>query len=159
MPHLAQINVGRLRAPLEDPAIAGFVAQLEPINALADASPGLVWRFVSDGADNATAVRPFPDDLMLLNFSVWESREALWNFVYRTAHLEAMRRRRDWFERMVAPYQALWWVPEGHRPSVTEAIDALERIQCDGPTPASFTFREFFPASGVPENTPQGRPS
>ncbi|HEX3813666.1 MAG TPA: DUF3291 domain-containing protein [Mycobacteriales bacterium] len=156
--HLAQINVGRIRAPRDHPTIAGFMARLEPINALADASPGFVWRFVSDEADDATSVRPYPDDdLMLINFSVWESRQALWDFVYRSAHLEAMRRRREWFERMAESFQALWWVPEGHRPTVTEALDRLKCLQQQGSTPFSFTFREFFDSAAVADTTPERR--
>ena len=147
---LAQINVGRLRAPLDDPATAEFVALLDPINALADTSPGFVWRFVTEGEGNATSARPFDDDLMIINFSVWESRTALWNYVYRTEHLDALRRRRDWFTRMTESFQAMWWVPAGHRPSIPEAIEALDRIRRDGASPASFTFREFFDAAGRP---------
>ena len=146
--HLAQINVARLRAPLDDPATAEFLALLDPINALADASPGFVWRFVTEGDGNATSARPFDDDLMIINFSVWESRTALWNYVYRSAHLDALRRRREWFARMAESFQALWWVPAGHQPSVEEAVGALEQIRRDGPSAASFTFRDFFDETG-----------
>jgi hypothetical protein len=146
--HLAQINVGRLSAPLDDPVTAEFVALLDPINALADASPGFVWRFVTEGEGNATNARPFDDDLLIINFSVWETHTALWNYVYRSAHLDVLRRRREWFTRMTESFQAMWWVPAGHRPSVEEAIDALERIRRDGPTAATFTFRDFFDETG-----------
>jgi hypothetical protein len=148
--HLAQINVARLRAPLDSPQLAGFVALLPPINALADSSPGFVWRYVTEGAQDATAARPFPDDTMLLNFSVWESREALWNFVYRSAHLDALRQRRDWFAKMAESYQALWWVPAGHRPSVAEAVQRLDLLQRHGPGPDAFTFADFVQFSGRP---------
>jgi hypothetical protein len=141
--HLAQINVARLRAPLDSPQLAGFVALLEPINALADSSPGFVWRYITEGADDATAARPFPDEMMLLNFSVWESREALWNFVYRSAHLDALRQRREWFSKLAESYQALWWVRAGHRPSVAEAVHRLELLRRQGPGPEAFTFADF----------------
>lgn len=153
--HLAQINVGRVRAPLDDPLMAEFMENLERINGLADQSPGFVWRYTTDDADDATALRPYPhDDLMLINYSVWESREALWNYVYRTAHLEFVRRRREWFAKLDERYLALWWVPAGHRPSVAEAIDRLDRLRRDGPTPASFTFRDFFDRDAVADATP-----
>jgi hypothetical protein len=118
--HLAQVNIGRLRAPLDSPTLAGFVAQLEPINVLADGSPGFVWRLQTEDG-NATAIRVF-DDLMV-NMSVWESIDALAAFVYRSGHIEVMQRRREWFERMAVAYQCLWWVPAGHIPTVGEAED------------------------------------
>lgn len=148
--HLAQINVARLRAPLDSPQLAGFVALLPPINALADSSPGFVWRYVTEGAEDATAARPFPDDTMLLNFSVWESRAALWNFVYRSAHLDALRQRRDWFSKLAESYQALWWIPAGRRPSVAEAVHRLDLLQRYGPGPDAFTFADFVQFSERP---------
>ena len=112
--HLAQVNIGVLRAPRDSPLIADFVANLEPINALADASPGFVWRLQGEGGD-ATSFRAFDSDTILINMSTWESLEALQAFVYRTAHTGVMRRRREWFEPMADLYMALWWVPAGHR--------------------------------------------
>ncbi len=141
--HLAQLNLGRLRHPLDAPESAGFVAGLAPINALADAAPGFVWRLTGEGSDDATAIRPYGDDVMV-NMSVWESREALWNYVYRTEHLELMRRRREWFVRAEEPFTVLWWVPAGHRPPVAEALARLERLREAGPGPEAFTFREPY---------------
>ena len=100
--HLAQLNVGRLLAPVESPVIAGFVAQLEPINALADADPGMVWRLQTDAGD-ATSIRPTEDDLFLINMSVWTSLQALRAFTYTTAHVHVLRERRSWFERLAEP--------------------------------------------------------
>ncbi len=140
---LAQLNVGRMLAPIESPEIAGFVAQLEPINRLADASPGFIWRLQSD-TGNATDIRPTEDDLFLINMSVWSSIEALRAFTYSTAHVEVLRQRREWFERLATAHLVLWWVPVGHRPTVEEALDRLERLRRDGPTPAAFTFRTPF---------------
>ena len=145
--HLAQLNIGRIVAPLDSPQLAGFVNRLDEINALADRAPGFVWRFQTEAGD-ATALRPFDDDRILVNFSVWESPEALHQFVYRTAHVEVMRRRREWFEVMREAYLVLWWVPEGHRPSVEEAIERLEMLRSKGPSPEAFTFRELFPPPG-----------
>ena len=143
--HLAQLNIGRLLAPLDSPQLAGFVARLEEINALADAAPGFVWRFHTEGGD-ATALRPYDDDRILVNFSVWESVESLNQFVYRTLHAEVMRHRREWFERMDQPFTVLWWLPAGHRPTVAEAVAHLEQLRDAGPTAAAFSFRQLYPA-------------
>jgi hypothetical protein len=144
--HLAQVNVATLRAPLDGPELVGFVAQLEPINALADTSPGFVWRLQTDDGD-ATAIRPFDDDRIIVNLSVWESLEALRTFVYASRHLEVMRHRRAWFHRMADPDLALWWVPAGTVPTVAEARRRLELLERHGPGPGAFTFRAPFPRS------------
>lgn len=141
--HLAQLNVGRLLAPLESETLAGFVAALEPINALADGHPGFVWRLQTDGGD-ATSIRPTDDDLFLINMSVWSSLETLRAFVYTTAHVQVLRQRRAWFEQLATSHMVLWWVPAGHVPTIEEALARLERLRREGPTPAAFTFRAPF---------------
>jgi hypothetical protein len=143
--HLAQVNVATLRAPLDGPELAGFVAQLEPLNALADQSPGFIWRLQTEDGD-ATAIRPFDDDRVMVNLSVWASLEALRSFVYATRHLDVMRHRRAWFHRMPDPYLAMWWLPAGTIPTVAEARERLKLLTRDGPGPDAFTFREPFPA-------------
>ena len=140
---LAQVNIGRLLAPVESPQIAEFVAALDPINRLADTSPGFVWR-LQTAEGNATAIHSFDDELIISNMSVWESIEALRAFVYTTAHTGIMRRRREWFETYVTSYMALWWVPAGHRPTIEEAKERLAALDRDGPTPFAFTFRQPF---------------
>jgi hypothetical protein len=140
---LAQLNVGRLLAPVDSPTIAGFMAQLDSINRLADESPGFVWRLATE-AGNATDIRPTEDDLFLINMSVWSSIEALRAFTYNTAHVEVLRQRREWFERLATAHLVLWWVPAGHRPTIEEALDRLDRLREHGPTPAAFTFRTPF---------------
>lgn len=148
--HLAQINVGRFLAPVDDPRIADFVANLDRINALADGTPGFVWRLVGEG-NNATDIQPRPDDpLFAINMSVWTSLDALAGFVYRSAHRDIMRRRRDWFEAMET-YMALWWIPAGHIPTIDEALQRLAVLERLGPTAEAFTFRHPFPA---PDATP-----
>lgn len=144
MPHLAQANIARALAPLDDPLMAGFVAQLAGINALADASPGFVWRLQSAEGD-ATAVRPYDDERILVNLSVWESLEALAAFVYTSAHRPVLQQRRQWFSRFDGPYAALWWVPVGHIPDVAEARERLEHLRTHGPTALAFTFKTPFP--------------
>jgi hypothetical protein len=142
--HLAQVNIGRTKAPLDDPAMAGFVARLDEINALADRSPGFVWRLQGEEG-NATYLRPYDDDRILFNMSVWRGLGDLRNYVYHTAHAELLRHRQDWFEKFDGVSVALWWVPAGHLPSVEEAKDRLQRLAEHGPTPAAFTFRTSFP--------------
>ncbi|MFC4062165.1 DUF3291 domain-containing protein [Planomonospora corallina] len=144
--HLAQLNVARLRAPLDSPEIAGFVALLEPVNAVSDAAPGFVWRLKESEDDpEATVKHDYGDDLVI-NFSVWESRESLWNFVYRSAHLPALQRRREWFHHIAEPYSVMWWIPEGYTPSLAEGMERLELLRREGPTPRAFTFRDFYDA-------------
>jgi hypothetical protein len=146
--HLAQLNVGRLRYPLDAPESAGFVAGLKPINALADASPGFVWRLTDEDGEDATSIHPNGDD-MIVNLSVWQSREALWDFTYRSDHLELLRHRREWFVRMMEPFMVLWWVPAGHVPSVEEALGRLVRLREKGPGAEAFTFREPYDPAGL----------
>ena len=143
--HLAQVNIGRTLAPLDHPQLAGFVARLDEINALADGSPGFVWRLQTD-AGNATSVRAYEDDSILFNLSVWESAEHLKAFVYGSAHATVMRQRRQWFERFKGVYTALWWVGAGHSPAVHEAKERLEHLEAHGPTPRAFSFATLFPA-------------
>lgn len=142
--HLAQVNIARMRAPLEDELMTSFVARLDEINALADGSPGFIWRLQS-GEGNATYLRPYDDDRILFNLSVWESVETLKHYVYKTAHAELLRGRRDWFEPFEAPFMALWWVPAGHIPSVDEAKTRLARLEEDGPSQFAFTFKTVQP--------------
>lgn len=142
--HLAQLNIARMLAPLDTEQMAGFVHALEPINALADSAPGFVWRLQTEDGD-ATAIRPYDDDMMIVNLTVWASVEALADFAYRSDHRAVMLQRRQWFERMAAAFMVLWWVPAGHRPPVAEAKERLELLRREGPTPEAFTFRAPFP--------------
>jgi Domain of unknown function (DUF3291) len=148
--HIAQLNIGRMVAPINAPEVADFVASLDPINALADSSPGLVWRLQTD-AGNATSIHAFDDELLLLNMSVWESIETLRAFTYTTAHTAVLRRRGEWFERLAEAHLVLWWIPKGHVPTIEEAIGRLEHLRRNGPTPMAFTFRvPFEPAASDP---------
>ncbi|MBE7552094.1 MAG: DUF3291 domain-containing protein [Anaerolineales bacterium] len=142
--HLAQVNIGRIVAPLDDPLLAGFVARLDEINALADHSPGFVWRLQTE-AGNATDLRPYEDERILVNMSVWESLEHLKTYVYKSAHVQVMRQRRQWFEKFEGMYMALWWVKAGHLPTVQEAKQRLEYLAEHGESPYVFTFSKPFP--------------
>jgi hypothetical protein len=143
--HVAQINIAQAHAPLDSPQLTEFIAALEPVNALADASPGFVWRLQDDSGD-AVSIRVFDDDQIIINMSVWQSIEALFEFAYRSYHVEYFRRRREWFERFPTSHLALWWVPVGHEPTVDEAKDRLEHLDANGPTPHAFTFKRRFDA-------------
>ena len=152
---LAQINIGIIRGPMDSPIMAEFAANLARINALADTSPGFVWRLQTEAGD-ATAIRPFENENMLLNMSVWQDLDSLVQFVYRSGHSAIMRRRREWFERMSEAYLALWWVPRGHRPTIAEALARVEALRSRGPHPQAFTFRHTFPPPDAPTSEPGG---
>ena len=142
--HIAQVNIGRIRAPLDDPLMAVFVNQLAEINSLADADPGFVWRRQTDEC-NATYFRPYDDDpWMLLNMSVWSDVTTLRRYVYQTAHRELLRERHAWFEKLSGVYMALWWVPAGHIPGIDEAKKRLAHLEAHGPTQYAFTFQRIF---------------
>lgn len=151
--HLAQVNIATARAPLDDPLLAGFVARLEEINALADATPGFVWRLQTEAGD-ATSLRPYDDDRILFNLSVWESPDALRAFVYKSAHAAVMRQRKSWFERFDGAYYALWWVATGHLPSIVEAKERLQYLREHGESVHAFSFAKLFPAPDCPQHGP-----
>ena len=142
--HIAELNVAKLKAPLDSPELKDFVENLDRINELAEQSPGFVWRLKGDGND-ATSLRPLGDNV-LVNMSVWRDANALRDYVYKTGHVEIMRRRREWFERPTGSPFALWWVPEGHEPTVAEAVARLQHLHAHGPSAEAFTFGEAFSA-------------
>jgi Domain of unknown function (DUF3291) len=144
---LAQMNIGVIKGPMDGPVMADFAANLDRINALAEASPGFVWRLQTEDGD-ATAIRPFDDKNMLVNMSVWRDVAALNAYVYQSAHVELMRRRREWFEKMDQAFLVLWWVPQGHRPGVEEGVARLALLRERGPTPDAFSFRHAFAPPG-----------
>jgi hypothetical protein len=150
---LAQLNVATMKESLESPSMADFVANLDRINALAESSPGFVWRLQTEEGD-ATAMRPMGEET-LVNISVWKDAESLNKYVYESAHVEIMRRRKEWFERMREAYVVLWWVPRGHRPTSSEAITKLELLRSNGPTKEAFTLRKtFLPPDALQPDSP-----
>jgi hypothetical protein len=142
---LAQINVARCKAPLDSPVMRDFVDLLDAVNALADATPGFIWRLKTDEGD-ATGVKAFEDPLIIVNMSVWGGIEALRDYVYKNSHGYAFRKRKEWFEEMTTPRLALWWIPVGHIPTVEEGKQRLEALEREGPTPIAFTFKDAFEA-------------
>ena len=141
---LAQLNIAQLVAPLESPILAGFVNNLDRINALAEESTGFVWRLQTEEGD-ATGFRPFPEDDILVNLSVWKDIESLHQFVYKSAHVEIMRQRKQWFKKMEQVYTVLWWIPRGDIPSIEEAKTKLVHLQTHGPTAEAFSFKQPYP--------------
>lgn len=142
--HLAQINIARMLAPIDDPLMADFVARLAPINALAEESPGYVWRLQSESGD-ATSIKVYDDEMIIINLTVWESPEALRQYVYKSAHSDVMRERRRWFEKFDGPYYAMWWVAAEHLPSPQEGKERLEHLRQHGETAFAFSFKRIFP--------------
>jgi hypothetical protein len=130
---------------MHDPIMAEFKAALDEVNALAEASPGFVWR-LKDDTNNATSIQAYVDPLLLVNMSVWTGWEPLQHYVYRSLHGKFFARRQSWFEKFDGTHLALWWIPAGHVPSIDEAKLRLARLERDGPTPEAFTFRQSFPA-------------
>jgi hypothetical protein len=145
--HIAQLNVATALYPLDDPRIAAFVAALDEVNALAERSPGFVWRLKSDQG-NATDIKVTDDPKVIVNMSVWESVEALFDFAYKSAHRLVMARRREWFDRPVGAYQVLWWIPAGSVPAVEEGLARLAHLDAHGATAHAFTFKQKFPPPG-----------
>jgi len=153
---LAQLNIGVIRGPIDSPVMAEFVANLDRINALAERTRGFVWRLQTEEG-NATAIRPYPEnENMAVNMSVWKDIDLLRLFVFHTEHVEIMRRRREWFEKMEEAFLVLWWVPKGHRPDIEEAKARLEQLRREGPTADAFTFRQSY-APPDARQTPSAR--
>ena len=138
--HLAQLNIARAKWPLEDPQMAEFVDNLERINGLAEKSPGYVWRLQDDSGD-ATSIQLFDDPQIIVNMSVWDSVDALKNFIFNTHHVDFLKRRYDWFEKMQQASHVMWWVEPGHLPTAAEAVNRLEHLRDHGDTANAFGFR------------------
>ncbi|MFI5588290.1 DUF3291 domain-containing protein [Amycolatopsis sp. NPDC051758] len=147
---LAQVNISRMKTPLDDPSFRDFVDNLEPVNALADQAPGFVWRLQTEDGD-ATSVRAFEADVrgtsgVLVNMSVWTSVRTLADFAFSPDHVAIMRRRREWFHHVREVMTVLWWVPAGYRPTTADAEEKLNHLRIHGPTPEAFTLKQHFPA-------------
>ena len=140
---LAQINIARMLGPIDSPVMAEFVANLDPINALAENSEGFIWR-LKDDSNSATQMKFFDDDFMIVNMSVWSSVETLFTYTYKTVHMEVFKKRHQWFEKMPEMHYALWYVPVGHQPTVAEAMERLEHLRKHGETPYAFSFKKKF---------------
>ncbi len=142
--HLAQINIGRILGEMDSPIMAEFKNNLDQINAQAEASAGFVWRLTGDQSNDATSIHVYQDRYLLINMSVWENIDALFEFTYKSDHTGFVRRRREWFEKLDIPMLALWWIPAGHVPTTDEAKAKLEHMERHGVTPQAFTFKQRF---------------
>ncbi len=151
--HLAQINIAKMLAPLDSPVMADFVANLDPINALAENSDGFIWR-LKDDHNNATSIKIYDDEFLLVNMSVWRDVDSLFKYAYQSQHLDIFKRRKEWFEKMTQMHMALWFVPENHKPSVEEATLRLDYLRTHGETPYAFSFKKRFSAKEAINFTP-----
>ena len=142
---LAQMNVARFRAPMDDPSMAGFVEMLDPINHHAEAADGFVWRLTDEGSNNATSIVFYDDPLLLVNMSVWRDMESLRDYVYRGDHVQMVKRRHEWADAFESTYLVLWWIDADHRPTIAEGDERLRMREANGPTPQAFTFGRAFP--------------
>lgn len=141
--NLAQLNIARLLAPIDDPQIADFVAKIDEINLLAESDEGFVWR-LKDDTNNATSFHPFGDEKIIITMSVWKSVEALKEFTYKSGHAEVMKNRAKWFEKHIEAYLVLWWIPEDHIPTIEEAKERLQYLNENGESEHAFTFRKLY---------------
>ena len=146
---LAQVNIAKLLRPEGDPSVQEFFDNLDRINAIAEQTEGFVWRLKEEDGGNATGLAVSPDPDLIINMSVWHDADSLFAFTYKSAHTPVMAKRRQWFARFEGAYQALWWVPEGHKPSIAEALSRLWMIDHFGPSPQAFTFKTRYPQPGI----------
>ncbi len=146
--HLAQYNVGRVHVPLDHPDLAEFIAALEPINAIAESSPGFVWRLKDDDGQSSSYVRVagIDDPLFIINYSIWEDFDSLQHFVYKSGHVAYLRRRREWFEPSSPATSVAWWIPAGQIPDVEEAHGRLLHLREHGPTEEAWPLNRPWPA-------------
>jgi uncharacterized protein DUF3291 len=152
--HIVQMNVARALFPLDDPRIADFMGLLDEVNALAEQSPGFVWRLKS-AQGNATDIKVADDPRVIVNMSVWQGPQALFDFVYKSSHRLVMAKRRRWFAPPATAYQVLWWVEAGSIPTTEQGLERLHHLDKHGPSPFAFNFKHKYPppgASGEPEN-------
>ncbi len=141
---LAQLNIAELKFPLDSPQLSDFVNNLDRINGLAENSPGFVWRLQTEDGD-ATSIDYFGDNA-IVNMSLWDGIEHLHQYVYHSAHVDVMRRKKEWFQKMVEAHMVLWWIPKGHRPTLQEADEKLQCLRIHGPSCNAFTFKKSFSA-------------
>ena len=139
--NLAQLNLAQMTMPADHPDMSDFIGNLDRINAIADKSPGFIWRYTEEDYSASQAV--FGPN-MLVNMSVWESIEDLTEFTYKSPHLAIYKRRKEWFAKMDSPHMVCWYVEEGNIPSLEEARARIKHLQTHGETPHAFTFRKQF---------------
>ena len=127
---------------MDDPIMQDFVNNVDNMNAIADAAEGFIWRLQDEDKDEAIHV--FQDDSLIVNMSVWESLECLFNYTYNSGHIEVFKRKKEWFSKMKMMHMAFWYVPEGYEPTFQEAKDRLDYLNTYGDTPYAFSFKNKF---------------
>lgn len=142
--HLAQFNIAEALAPMDSPVMADFINNTDRINALADEQPGFIWRLKGEYTDDSYSIKAFDNDHMLVNMSVWKDRQSLFDYVYNTGHVEIFKRRKEWFHKMPKMHMVLWYVEEGHVPTVEEGIERLEYLREHGESEHAFSFKSKF---------------
>ena len=149
MKHLAQLNIGRIKAPLDHPSMKEFVDFIDPVNKLGEDSPGFVWRLQDDGGGGSSYLEnPFNDDRIIVNFTVWENLESLKAFTYQTVHTYFLKSRMKWFEKSDEDHVVMWWIPKGYIPKLLEAKEKLELLRKEGPGPEAFNLKEMYDHQG-----------
>jgi heme-degrading monooxygenase HmoA len=141
--HLAQLNIAKAKYSLEAPEIKEFVDNLEHVNNLAESSSGFIWRLKDEDGD-ATNIQAYSDPNTIVNMSVWDSVDALKNFMFRTHHRDFLRRKKEWFYNIPEDSYVLWWIPVGHIPTIEEAVEKLEYLRSNGDTPNAFSFKSNY---------------
>ncbi|WMI65001.1 DUF3291 domain-containing protein [Aestuariibaculum sp. YM273] len=140
--HLAQVNIAKGLAPLSDPIMQDFINNVDRINAIADKSDGFVWRFKDEDKDEALSV--FKENNLLVNISVWEDLQSLFNYIYHSDHIEVFKRKKEWFSKVQMKHMAFWYVPIDYKPTLKDAKIRLDYLNSHGETPYAFTFKSKF---------------
>ncbi|WP_298496043.1 DUF3291 domain-containing protein [uncultured Algibacter sp.] len=140
--HLAQVNIAKRLAPMDDPIMKDFIDNLDKINAIADKAEGFIWRLKDEDKDEAAIV--FQDDTFIINMSVWETLETLFNYTYKSGHIDVFKRKKEWFSKMKMIHMAFWYVPVGYEPTFQDAKDRLDYLNKHGDTPYAFSFKSKF---------------
>jgi len=142
--YLAQLNIAEAIASMESPVMADFVNNTDRINALAEKHPGFVWRLKEEGSNDSYSIKAFESEFTLVNMSVWKDRESLFDYVYKSGHIEILKRRKEWFDKMPKMHMVLWYVAEGHIPNLDEGKERLEYFQKHGESAYAFSFKSDF---------------
>ncbi|NTS78487.1 DUF3291 domain-containing protein [Catenovulum sp. SM1970] len=143
--HLAQLNIADTKYALDAHEMKDFVDNLAPINAIAESSQGFIWR-LKDEAGDATHIQYFDDPNIIINMSVWDSVDALKSFMFKTHHRDFLRRKKEWFNPIAEASYVMWWIPEGHIPTLDHAVEKLKLLRDKGDSPAAFSFKNPYSA-------------
>ncbi|PRO71685.1 DUF3291 domain-containing protein [Alteromonas alba] len=141
--HLAQLNIARPKFPMDSIGMADFVNNLDPINTVAENSPGFIWR-LKDDSGNATSIQIFDDPELIVNMSVWQDIASLKQFMFKTHHIDFLKRKKEWFVPLDSASYVMWGIEEGHIPTVEEAEERLLHLREHGESDYAFSFKHSF---------------